>query len=83
MTNRSQLISSPVDPSERAILYKVSQRKSTGEIDSLWDRTSENYAVMRMSEKDVSGRQSVTRSLSRASHVLSRSERQLALAQQL
>ena len=32
---------------------KVSQRKSTREIHSRWDRTRENYAVMRMSDSEA------------------------------
>ena len=57
-------------------------RKSTREIDPPWDRTRENYAVMRMPVKEASRWQSIARFLSRASHVLSHSQRQLALGQQ-
>ena len=43
-------LSSPVDPSVRAITYKVSQRNSTKEIHSWWDR------IMRWSEREASYR---------------------------
>ena len=69
--------------SKRAIALELSQSKSTREIHSSWDRTRQNYAVMRMSDIEASGQQSVARSLSRAAHILSRSQRQLALGKQL
>ena len=50
----SPSISRLVDPTERAIVYKVSQRKSSGEIHSGWDRWRENYAVVRMPDKGTS-----------------------------
>ena len=56
-------------------------RKSTGESYSPWDRMIENYAVMRMSDKEASRWQSVARSLSWELHVLFRSQRRLALGQ--
>ena len=41
----------PVDPCERGIALKVSQRKSV--IHSWWDRTREHCAVMRMSDREA------------------------------
>ena len=61
--------------SERAITPKLSQGESTGVIHSPW-RTEENYAVMRMFDKEANGWQSVARSLSPLEATRSRTTQQ-------